>query len=375
MRTIASSVCGAAVLALLGAGCGTSHLSGSGGSGAGGSPPNPDPCNLNSGFAGDNECIPEPPAGTGVRLHFGPSDYSPASVAPFLLQPGGESVQCFYQKTTNPMDAYFNEYHGHMRPGSHHMRLFVISTSKPDGIGPCSFADTLGSRFLFGAQTPSLDVPLPGEQFSPDFANMAIRLPATSQMVMEVHFINTTQQPILIEAWASFIFTNHYDTLGDGIQFIGGFYQINTPPYMSQTVHFTSTVPNDNISPLLLVGHYHAHTTRFSAWWTPVGTTNKQLINESFDWHDPAALRYDSLHTNPAPNATTKTDGGYSGKLTMHKGDTIDWECEIHNDQSAGVPVSMTPLKFANEVYTGEMCNMFGVYAPSFGSTWNAVAP
>jgi hypothetical protein len=371
-------MCGAAVLALLSTGCGTSHLGGSSGSsggGTGGSAPNPDPCNLHSGFAGDDKCIVEPPSGTGVLLHFGPPDYSPASVAPFMLPPGGEDVRCFYQKTTNPMAAYFNEYHGHLRPGSHHMRLFIIQADRPDGIGPCMLSDALGSRFLFGAQTPALDVPAPGEQFSPDFKNLAITMPALSQMVMEVHFLNTTQQPILIEAWASFIFTNHYDVLGDAVSFLGGFTQINTPPDTSQIVHMTTTVQNDNISPLLLVGHYHAHTTRFSAWWTPVGTTNKQLINESFDWHDPAALRYDSVHQNATPNIATKTDGGYSGLLTMHTGDTIDWECEIHNDLTAGVPVSQAPLTFQNAVYTGEMCNMFGLYAPSFGNTWNVFQP
>ena len=30
-------------------------------------------------------------------------------------------------------------------------------------------------------------------------------------------------------------------------------------------------------------------------------------------------------------------------------------------------------VKFANAVYTGEMCNMFGMYAPSTGSPWQAV--
>ena len=44
-----------------------------------------------------------------------------------------------------------------------------------------------------------------------------------------------------------------------------------------------------------------------------------------------------------------------------------EWECEIVNKQNV-------TLTFGNEVYTKEMCNMFGMYAPSFGSAWRAAA-
>jgi hypothetical protein len=50
----------------------------------------------------------------------------------------------------------------------------------------------------------------------------------------------------------------------------------------------------------------------------------------------------------------------------MSPGDTIDWECDITNDNVAG------GLQFANAVYTGEMCNMFGMYAPTYGQPWQA---
>jgi hypothetical protein len=31
------------------------------------------------------------------------------------------------------------------------------------------------------------------------------------------------------------------------------------------------------------------------------------------------------------------------------------------------------PLGFGNEVYTAEMCNVFGMYAPTVGGAWRAV--
>src|SRR5689334_21722050 len=35
-----------------------------------------DPCNLHSGFAGDEYCIFPPPEGKGIQIHFGPKNYT-----------------------------------------------------------------------------------------------------------------------------------------------------------------------------------------------------------------------------------------------------------------------------------------------------------
>ena len=51
----------------------------------------PDPCGLNSGFPGDEYCIPPPPEGKGIQIHFGPNDYTDAAeVAKYLIRPGEE---------------------------------------------------------------------------------------------------------------------------------------------------------------------------------------------------------------------------------------------------------------------------------------------
>jgi hypothetical protein len=52
---------------------------------------NPDPCNLHSGYPGDEYCILPPPVGMGVQIHFGPKDYKDAEeVAKYTLQRGEE---------------------------------------------------------------------------------------------------------------------------------------------------------------------------------------------------------------------------------------------------------------------------------------------
>lgn len=61
----------------------------------------------------------------------------------------------------------------------------------------------------------------------------------------------------------------------------------------------------------------------------------------------------------------------------MKPGDKIDWECVIDNNDvstNSPYPYNASSIKFANAVYSGEMCNVFGIYAPSFnadtGCSW-----
>jgi len=341
-------------------------------------------CGISSGMKGDEVCLKQPfeYGEEGIQLHYGPSDYTEAGMEPFYIEPGEEFVSCFFTKTTNDTDKFFNGYHARLRPGSHHLRLFVIGNDKPEGIGPCGLGDSYGARFLFGATSPAIDAPKPGEEFGTDVQGVAVRLPARSQIEMEVHFYNTGTERLLQEAWANFDFTDTYDILGDAVSFIGGL-NTATPPGGTQIVGGTTTAPANPVSapgvpagatrPMILVGHYHYHTTRFSMWHTPVGGA-ETLIQESFDWSEPATFRYDSKHVNPVPDREQRIDGATSGPLIVNQGDTLRWECEIHNttDQPTDPAGAPTTLTFANEVYTGEMCNVFGFYIPSMGGTWNA---
>jgi hypothetical protein len=133
---------------------------------------NANECNLNSGYAGDELCILPPDPSKGFQLHYGPSSYDDAAVQPFLLYPGEEMTDCFFVKTPNPTIVYSNEYHGRMRPGSHHMIVYAQGKSVADGLQPCN--QGADSRFLVGAQTPVIDIPLPGTQPAPENEGLAM---------------------------------------------------------------------------------------------------------------------------------------------------------------------------------------------------------
>jgi hypothetical protein len=342
------------------------------------------PCKINTGFAGDEMCIAAPPADKGFQFHYGPSDYTNAAeVAKYTLQPGQEVTDCVFFPTPNDSDVYFNSYHSRMRPGSHHMLLYIQDTKVTEtgpNDAPQACNQGIDSRNLFGAQTPTLDVDGNADG-APENNGFGIMIPAHQQAVMQLHFINAGTKPILREAWANIEFVDKslVTQLGDPIFFIAGV-TMNVKMGDTLTVHGTAKVPATAGPDFRLISatpHYHTHTTKFTAWATING--QKQVILEDFPTlgklPEPLLTSFDSVMKNSAPNEAARTSGASSGVLAMKPGDQIDWECDIENNNvssTSPAPFNASAITFANAVYTAEMCNLFGVYSPSTGGAWSA---
>jgi hypothetical protein len=354
------------------------------------------PCNLHTSFGdvdGDTQCILAPDATHGMQFHYGPTNYNdPVEVSKYTLAPGGEETLCSFLMTPNADTVYMDAYHSRMRAGSHHMLLYIQSGAGPSldangGVslaggtsppivetgsnGPANCNQGLSTRNLFGAQTATLDV----DQLTAGAAEndgLAVEIPPVQQAVIQAHFINATSKPILMEVWANVMYVDKslVTQLGDPIFFLGGL-GMNVPMGQSQAITGHATVPSGVAPDFRLVigtGHYHAHTTEFTAWATING--EKQQIIQEYGIlgvaPEPKTWYFDSGMKNPTPDVSTQTSGAGSGILHMQTGDTISWECDVTNNNVTG------GIQFANAVYTGEMCNMFGMYVPSFGSPWSA---
>jgi len=335
------------------------------------------PCSLKTQFGaagGDGMCILPPPADKGFQFHYGPSDYNDAAeVAKYTLHPGGEVTDCVFFPTPNSTDVYFNTYHARMRPGSHHMLLYIQDTVEPEtgSSGPVDCNQGPDTRNLFGSQTPTLDV-VGNAYGAPENNGFAVKIPAHQQGVMQLHFINATAHDILREAWANVLYTPEADVtqIGDPIFFVAG---VSMDVKLGQTtvIHGTAPVPSDASPDFRLVSgtpHYHTHTTRFTAYAT-IGGVQQKILEEFNPLHtlpEPKLYYFDSVMKNTPSNPAALTSGAASGVLNMKPGDHIDWECQVTNDD---VPQGIT---FQNAVYVGEMCNMFGIYGPTDGSPWSA---
>jgi hypothetical protein len=338
------------------------------------------PCNINSGFPGDSLCITPPDPTVGFQAHYGPADYTNAAeVANYVLMPGEETTDCIFFMSANTDAVYTEEYHVRMRPGSHHMLLYTqppgsatdggISETTPDA-GPGACNQGLQTRNLFGATTPSLDVV--GLSAAPENKGLAVEIPGSQQMIMQVHFINTTSQPILKEVWANTIYTpkSEVSQLGDPIFFLGGL-GMSVALGQKVTIHGTAKVPTNAGKDFRLVlaePHFHTHLTRYEVDATIDGKTETLL--EQFPvintLSEPIIRSFDTVTKNPVIDVADKVAGAYSGAVYLKPGDTIDWYCDVYNDDQP------QPLTFVEHVYTGEMCNLFGLYAPTTGGPWSA---
>ncbi|HEX4337164.1 MAG TPA: hypothetical protein VH062_14700 [Polyangiaceae bacterium] len=337
---------------------------------------------IHSGFANDELCLDPPPESEGFQLHFGPLDYDdPDDIKPFVVDPGGEEVLCENMTSPNTSDRYYIEYHAHLRTGTHHMityASFTNPTVPPDGtVQPCggndpSFHFIIGSQAALGANGGSLDVPLPGK-VAPEDEGLAAKLPAASKIVVEMHYVNTGTTQLLAEGWTNILYTPVEQVKGilDPIYFIGGLGE-NTPAHASETITAQgcglTDAQGDSLRIVGMTGHTHAMSTQFRAYvdrQTPdPGAAAHQLIYQSYDWQEPLNAEFNSVKQNQILGAIPGTDGAASGDLILKRGDTLSWECDVTNNTD-------TALRFANEAYTAEMCNVFGFVTPGTGQPWS----
>ncbi|HVU04785.1 MAG TPA: hypothetical protein VHE30_23695 [Polyangiaceae bacterium] len=337
--------------------------SGGDGNGSGGSGPE-GACNLNSGFEGDDLCIPPPSPDEGIQIHVGPTSYDdPDAIAPYLLDAGDENVRCYNAKLPQS-DFYYLKQQNRMRSHSHHMLIFV---AKATGLteGPTAACDiTGGLASIPGSQTPARDFP---DQLGPEDAGIGRYLPQADMATFQLHYVNTTTEPVLREAWVN-IYKKPKEEVTTPLQsiFLVGDLTVNIPAHTQQTttLEFSPNLPGETRI-FAMNGHMHAHTERFTVW-RERGTDSEQIY-QSFDWQEPAELTFNTVVQNPVANEATKIDGGISGMFTLMPGDKLKWSCDVNNTLD-------TAIHFANEAETAEMCLLAGAYIGTPGLMAGACA-
>jgi hypothetical protein len=187
-------------------------------------------------------------------------------------------------------------------------------------------------------------------------------------MIFNMHHFNASDEAILREGWSNIWWEEDAVTLVSwymGLEF-GQVVFLDVAPEQTQDLHYYWPISSEKRL-LRVFGHRHAWTSNFSAWIKRASGEN-ELIYQSYDWYDMPTYRYDSAVKNPELSPENRTDGALSGVLNLMPGDELHFNCHIeYTDQRATVdPAAPVPtetgraLRFANEVYTGEMCIQFG---------------
>jgi hypothetical protein len=313
--------------------------------------PNADPCNLHSGYAGDAYCILPPPDGKGIQIHFGPKNYTdPNEVAQYLMKPGEEFNAYGLATIPGTGNHWYNYVQIRMRPGSHHLINTLVSGTDgmPDGFVSNNIGcpgTPVGS--FPGTQNLIRNMPPNGVQ-APENVGLGSELQGGVRLCVNHHAYNYDSDGAkLREIWINVWFVDQADVTqkANTITVSAGPWQ-GIPPHSQKVLTATSTITGTGRI-LDMFGHRHAATDRFAVW------KNQDLVYDSWHWDESVSYDYNSITTNPAPNPSAKTDGATSGDLPVVAGDTIKIECDVNNTTD-------NTLTFKNELYTGEMCILFG---------------
>jgi hypothetical protein len=291
-------------------------------------------CGLNTGYAGDENCILPPPPDKGFQVHIGPSNYTNPE-ATYVLQPGDEQTTDFPATSGNATDIYFFYRQYRLRPTAHHI---ILTTSNG--------ADVTGGRRI-GTANRSQDFPA-GGVIAPEDQGVGSPLSAHSPINASFHAINTTQQVALREAWINFWYRDPALVTQPAIEwFKTGNPLFSVPPHTATTLGpYTCTVQGSGRM-LWLYGHRHANNTRFTV--TRVRGAQRDVIYDANKWEEPLLLEYSSIITNPAPDLANGVEGGWNGILDLAAGDQVQWQCDVNNTHD-------TTLRFTNQTLLGEMC-------------------
>jgi len=313
-------------------------------------------CTLSTSYADDHACIPAPPPGEGIQIHIGPSNYDdPEEVAKYIMHPGEESSECFTMRTPNTEAITYQTFVLSGRAGTHHMINTLYEGDLPTGsFGPCGGRNSDTAKAV-GSLPGASKAYMPRSKVAPEYAHVGQVLNAESLLAADMHYFNFTDQDILREVWLNLYFAPKDANITEYTSVIRGFGGLGwnrepIEPGTDKVYKYECPIKGDgNI--LQLLGHYHAHGKQFTASIKRKGSDRGEKVFEMFDYLDPATFDYNTVTENPS--FSQGASGAVSGILEVKDGDILMWDCHIINDD-------MVPLRYVNEVKTGEMCNVWG---------------
>jgi hypothetical protein len=331
----------------------------------------PDPrgeCNITSGYPDDHACILPPSASEGMQIHIGPATYDdPDEVAKFVLHPGEETSQCWTFHTPNDREVYYQTSVLSGRAGTHHIINTMLDQDLEDGgFGSCVDGGTGQAKTNIGPLPGASKPYMPRNHVAPENAHIGRKIPPHVTAQADMHYYNFTDHDILREFWLNIYYAGPAQITGEAQQIrgMGGFDWNQHPiePGTDQVYEYECPISGDGRI-LSLLGHYHAHGKRLTATLKR-GDGAPEKVFEMYDYLDPASFEYDSRTENPP--FSDAAAGALSGILEVHDGDVLGWQCHVVNDGEV-------PLRYVNEVNTGEMCNLWGL---SYGiDTFNCLKP
>jgi hypothetical protein len=281
-----------------------------------------------------NDLAP-PASGQGFQI------VSPSSIT---VQPGEEQFLCYYRTMPNTTEVDVGAFQSWMTTGSSHHFIAYQVGQGVTGSGPAQPDGTLLSC-PFGGGTWVYATSLPGTIVELQMpSGVGLPLPASTQIMLNMHFINTSSAPVSPQVKMNILYTSGIKYKAASMTSYNT--QIDVPAATAagpgtQTVQGTCNAPvGSNF--FIVTSHTHKHATLAEVNYVSGGQS--QNLVHTTDWEHPDVRLWNS------PNF-----------LTLGAGDSFTYSCSYSNSGSSAVLVGDTAA-------SNEMCMLIAYYFPA-GST------
>jgi hypothetical protein len=269
-------------------------------------------------------------------------DQFTVTIGPIHVESGEERTQCVVKNLGNPNDINVGRLDNHISSSSHHLIVYRSNEPEAEEAFDCDpFTDTLD---------PTKGAPIMITQKHDDFLQLppgiAYQLPANQNIRLELHYINTTQAAVDVEAKSTFT------VLPDGtveqsadLLFIGT-PDISLPPKTATSIgplFFKMPTDLENPNFFAITGHTHSMGTNVTVESVADAADTGAAVYDvpEWLWSEPETVMHDPVFNVP-------TNGGFR------------FQCDYNNTSSNTITFG--------ESATKEMCFFWAYYYPSKGA-------
>jgi hypothetical protein len=243
--------------------------------------------------------------------------------------PAMEVDDCHVFKLDNPTPVEIDRITVNFPPGSHHVHIYRSDTPDPDRVYDCwSGLDWNRWHLVLGVQTEEMDWELPDQ--------LTIPFDAHQQLLVQVHWINTSSDPIDREIDLKFHMAEtsraHVGTV------FGVNKQTAMDPHSSKVLSKWCPVPQGS-SLLAMMGHYHGLGTKYVVTSRKEPDATGEIIYNALDEQTFEFETYE-------PGYVVPQDHG------------LEFECTFNNTRDI-------PITWGADTRLSEHCNMSAYYYPA----------
>jgi len=245
--------------------------------------------------------------------------------------PGSEVVQCHTFKLGNATPLEIERIKFAFGSGSHHVHIYRSDEPADDGVTDCSAGISWPRwRLVVGAQTQPLDWQLP--------AGLTLPLAPNTQLLVQVHWLNTTAQPLDGRIDLSF-----YPARAPGSH-VGVVFGIDKQVHMQpgerkRVSHFCALPAGSQV--IAMMGHFHALGRAYGVW-----------LRDADGSDDTGTQIYRGLDEN------TLTFESFAPPVGVGAGQGLEFQCDFTNSRDF-------PITWGPDTKTQEHCNMAAYYYPA----------